>query len=132
MCRRHVCPAADVPCPLNLPRHLRCATSFWLLAVLSPLECSQSGTGCLSSSGMNALEQLLTSYRWDLLERFLKCLSFYLGVDLRHTFLSFPMRMHSYDCVSLFIYCMFHSGFFPFPTFYFYIPSVLPGTASLR
>lgn len=83
---------------------------------------------------MSALEQPLTSYRWDLLERFLKCLSFYLGVELRHAFLSFPKFLNEidYDCVPLFIYSMFHSGFLAISTFYFYIPLVLPGIALLR
>lgn len=44
----------------------------------------------------------------------------------------FPVRLNSYDCVSSFIYCMFHSGFLPISTFYFYTPLVLPGIALLR
>lgn len=87
MCAEGMCVLQQM-CPLKLPRHPR--WGLLLVSVLSPLECSQSGTGWLSSSGTNALEQLLTSCRWDLLERFLKCLSFYLGVELRHAFLSFP------------------------------------------
>lgn len=50
----------------------------------------QSGTGRLDLSGMNAPEQPFMSCRWELLERFLKSLSFYLGNIWATLFSVFP------------------------------------------